>query len=258
MRWLWLWGVAIALAQQSWHLGVGIQGHSGIALTNFGNLRNDLNKPDLLQQDSIDFYTSPWTSNFGISLEVLLFRWVALRGGFQWWFSDASETAKGQMKMNTQQLGGSIAILIWNKTPWLLYPYVGYWSGTSQMRITNYHTEILYFGDVPIDRNNTEIFTTSDNRLEIGIGGRFIKKEKFSYTIGAELGAFFNNSAGKWKYKGNEVPQVSAPKFSGGYLRVSFGFGYYKKKTTEATEPVSKEEKVKIKKKKKKEDDLFE
>ncbi len=259
--------------------GIGIFGNSGFATMGYGDIQKDLDKPNALNQDSIKFYTVGLNSTHSVNLEILFAKRIMLRGGIGFLRSDASETARGQAKFKTNLVGGNLGFAIINKKRWLGYPFLGFYSAKHSLNIKNYAGEPIYFGDQEIDRNDLQTFTTNLNLLEFGIGTKYVIPKANNVIVGMELGGYYSLSGGNWENNaGQQVAQVAGPSLRGGYLKVSFGLGYYKYGETtpkDKTKPeVEKEDKKKDKndkpekekktkkdkkkrKKDKKEDDIF-
>ncbi len=231
--------------------GVGIFGNSGFALMNYGDLQKDFDKANSLNQDSIKFFMRGLNSTHSVNLELMIGKRIMLRGGMAFLRSDASETARGQVKVRSNLIGGSLGFAVINKNRWLGYPFLGFYSNSQKMLVKNYAAEQIYFGDALIDRNETATFKTQLNMLEVGIGTKYVIPKANNVIVGMELGGYFSLGDGEWKTSdGNPVGQVSKASMKGGYLRVSMGLGYYK--YGEATPKASDNEDIEVEKAEKK------
>ncbi len=209
--------------------GIALFGNSGFATMGYGGIKNDLDKPNALNQDSIKFYTVGLNSTHSVNLEIFFAKRILLRGGIGFLRSDASETARGQAKFKTNLVGGSLGFAAINKKRWLAYPYLGFHVADQSLVVKNYADEPIFFGDTEIDRNDSKTFTTTLNLLEFGIGTHYVIPKANNFVVGMELGGYYSLSGNDWKNDaGQVVANVSAPELKGGYLKVSFGIGYYK------------------------------
>lgn len=252
-------GVALAFLwaqEEPVNFGIVLRGHSGVGLGFFGKLQSDLKATNALGKD---LKMVPWATTAGANLDFLFAKRLLLSGTLQLQHYDASETERGLARPYALHYGGQLGFAAINKNLWLFYPYLGYQVGTYELRYTNYFTEPIYFGtnqDLrPLDKR---IYSSSLGLAEVGFGLRRWKRgEGITLVWGADLGAVFAPSKGKWSAsEGPEPTGVNEAQLSGGYLRFSLGFGYVKPKSESAASaiPAAPQEKPKKERKAKKSD----
>lgn len=238
------------------NFGIVLRGHSGVGLGFFGKLQSDLKATNALGKD---LKMVPWATTAGANLDFLFAKRILLSGMLQLQHYDASETERGLARPYALHYGGQLGFAAINKNLWLFYPYLGYQVGTYELRYTNYFTEPIYFGTNqelrPLDKRT---YSSSLGLAEVGLGLRRWKRgEGITLVWGADLGAVFAPSKGKWSAsEGPEPAGVSEAQLSGGYLRFSLGLGYVKPKSETAASPIpaAPQEKPKKERKAKKSD----
>ncbi|MCS6789838.1 MAG: hypothetical protein NZ580_02490 [Bacteroidia bacterium] len=243
MRFFLLLLLAGLWAQDKIRWGLYLRPHSGVGIGSFGKLKEDLKAANALGKD---FKFVPWATTAGANLDFLIARKIVLSGGVQLQHFDASETERGQARPYALHYGGQIGYAAINKNLWLFYPYVGYQTGTYELRYTNYFNMPIYFGQNhevrPLDKHK---FSTQLGLVDVGVGvRRYLGGNGVCLVVGADLGGVIAPSGGKWKASPAPDPQgVQPPLLRGGYLRISLGIGYHKSGEPEAAPAVPTAEK---------------
>lgn len=225
----WLLLLSVGLwAQDKIRWGLYLRPHSGVGLGSFGKLKEDLKAPNALGKD---FKFVPWATTAGANLDLLIARKIIVSGGLQLQHFDASETERGQARPYALHYGGQIGYAAVNKNLWLFYPYVGYQTGTYELRYTNYFNMPIYFGQNhevrPLDKHK---FSTQLGLIDVGVGvRRYLGGNGVCLIVGADLGGVIAPSGANWKASPGPDPQGVQPALlRGGYLRISLGVGYHK------------------------------
>jgi hypothetical protein len=181
-------------------------------------------------------------TSYGGHVHALLFRRLVLSPGGYTLRYTSSETGKGQALMRLNLMGGNIGYVVYNKNQFLIYPFVGYVGGLSNLKLTNYHIDSIRYGNVWVQRNEFEEFKAKSlSFLELGGSAKFMTKHQGGVMIGVELGGYFNLNKKDWEHQRtqNMVPDIVKAAFSGFYLRFTLGGGLFK------MEPVSTEKEKK-------------
>jgi hypothetical protein len=212
--------------------GIGVQLNSGLGLFTYGKLQKDLDLPKALNQDSIKFFMKGLTTTYAATGELFFFERMLIYGMYQMDFSDASETARGQAKVNTTLYGGGIGFAVLNNGDFYVAPRVGFLTGTSKLRLSNYHTEPIQFGDVSIRSNDRAYFHAPVSVLDLGLTVRHLIPSVEGVIVGGALGTMLPIRTSNWQTEGSSqaVQNVQQYKLNAYYLRISVGFGYYNTK----------------------------
>lgn len=228
--------------------GIGVQVNSGLGLFQYGNLQKDLDIPEALNQDSIKFFMNSLTTTYAFTGEFFFFERMLLYGMYQMDFSDASETARGQAKVNSTLYGGGIGFAVLNNGHFYLAPRVGFLTGNSRLRLFNYATEPIRFGDTYVNNNDKIYYTAPVSVVDVGVVVRHPIASIKGVVVGGALGAMIPVGTSEWELEssGQKVQNVEKYKLNAYYLRVSVGFGYYNTKAVSIEPPIRKEEHIEI------------
>jgi hypothetical protein len=229
---------------QRFKLGVFGNFNAGITYGSFGKLKNDLAATPVF--DNTDFRIRGLGTNLGGQVNVLLFKRLLLGGGGTFFDYDASLSTRavtldsigyqqnfdnyqrGEATVRANLFNGNIGFAVMNKKKLLLFPYVGYLTGTSTLTVKNYSADILNFGGIPIDRARTEEFTSKISMLEFGLGVRVFKAERGGLSVGADLGGYYNLGNTAWETSnGTALTGLTASGLAGGYFRITVGGGIF-------------------------------
>ncbi|MCS7073219.1 MAG: hypothetical protein NZ108_02005 [Bacteroidia bacterium] len=227
---------------------------SGASLGFFGKLEDDLKKEKVFKDD---FFLRSLGSQYGGNIYGLIAGKVIIGAGGLGFSYDVGENGNGQSALKSHLITGNVGYAFLNKTHHikktmdsegkyielvernqthqklftfhsLTFAYLGYGTGKSTLKLSNYSDQELQHGDQIIKRSNYQEFTNDLSLLEFGIGTRLYKNPKGGIMFGMELGGYLNLGNGVWKNsEGKEVSNVSAAKLSGAYLRFTIGGGIF-------------------------------
>jgi hypothetical protein len=205
---------------------------AGITYAGFGGLESVLAKPEGLSYDgqaapgfpAQDFTLGKLGSSFSLKGGTILKRKFIIQLGGDWMQYTSSGTFKGEARVSYASFGGSFGYALFNRSGWLLFPFVGYNAGLAVLRVDNYYVDPISFGDITIQRSSSGIYRASLGTAEIGVSTRHSLNKSQTVVLGADLGGYFSAGGEAWKDGKGAVPtDVEKPKLSGAYLRITLG-----------------------------------
>ncbi|MFW5659088.1 MAG: hypothetical protein ACOCZ8_03805 [Bacteroidota bacterium] len=218
--------------------------HAGMTYGTFGDLATELGTEDVF--DNEEYNVRGLGTNIGGQLHLLLFKRVMISGGGNYYEYSSSlsqqpsaddsvsfnqerdDYNRGEAKVSGYTVGGNIGFAVLNKKQYLLWPYVGYTFGESELEVKNYSTDIMRIGDVELDRAETQTYTSSLGMIEGGVGFRYMMDPKGGLMFGAELGGYYNIAGNNYETEdGVELTDFTESSLAGGYLRFTFGGGIF-------------------------------
>jgi hypothetical protein len=219
--------------------------HAGVTYGSFGKLANSFQSDPVFRNS--DYQLSGLGSDFGGHLFGLLFKRIIIGGGGTYFAYDASlslrsvpsdtsqfvaeqdQLQRGETNITSGTIHGNLGFAIINRKKLLLFPYIGYHTGTSTLTVKNYSPDVINLGSATIDRSRTEKFTSDITMFEFGVGVRVFKNRAGGLSVGAELGGYLNLGDPTWTADngGAEVKNIEQSSLSGGYLRITVGGGIF-------------------------------
>jgi hypothetical protein len=221
----------------------------------FGNLTTGVTQSfalDALGKDlqpafGSEFEFNGFGTQYGGQVYVLFLKRLML--GFQGngYSYHVAESDTGSARLRSGLIGGNLGFLLFNKDinvkfskfderqyRLLLFPYVGYSAGTSTLRVQNFTTTSLSFGDdfenPNLERISEQKFKSNLGLLEVGIGTRVMGNDKGGIMLGLELGGYFALGDNAWENDatGKVVTGVKNHTLNGMYARFTIGGGFLK------------------------------
>ncbi len=218
--------------------------HAGMTYGTFGDLATELGTEDVF--DNEEYKVRGLGTNIGGQLHLLLFKRLMISGGGNYYEYSSSlsqqpsaddsvsfnqerdDYNRGEAKVRGYTVGGNLGFAVLNKKQYLLWPYVGYTFGESELEVKNYSTDIMRLGEVEIDRAQTQTYTSSLGMIEGGVGFRYMMDPKGGLMFGAELGGYYNIAGNNYETEdGVELTDFTESSLTGGYLRFTFGGGIF-------------------------------
>lgn len=216
----------------------GFFGHvyGGLTYGFLSPLTTDLNKDGGLKAPAFDGYPGEDFEARGLGNDLgaqvgMLFRqkWI-VQGGISYREYTASRTAlRGEAWLRTTTFGGHVGYAIRNRDQLLLYPFVGYYAGTANLRIENDDVDPVQFGSREIAEASNVNFTATTGTVELGLGTQYLlgRQVDRGFYLGAQVGGYFGVGGDNWQAGSSRVSDTETPAFSGAYLRVTLGFGSF-------------------------------
>lgn len=217
--------------------------HAGMTYGTFGDLKTDLGDEDIFANE--EYTINGLGTNLGGQIHLLFAKRVLISGGGSYYeyssslseepSADDSTTFneerngynRGEAKVQGYTVGGNVGFAIMNKKQFLLWPYVGYSFGESELEVKNFSEDIMNIGDVQLDRAETQTYTSDIGILDFGMGFRYMKSKKGGLMFGAELGGYYNIAGNDWETEDGVVLEgLSESSMAGGYLRITVGGGF--------------------------------
>lgn len=207
-------------------IGVFANFHSGASYTGFGQLEKDLKKEGMYGDK---LFVRGLGSVVGGSVNGIIASKIILSVSATRMDHDASGGAeKGESHLKSITFGGSVGFAVCNKNRHLVYPYVGYQTGTSTLKLYNYDREDITFGDNgTIERIDYKEYTSKIGTVDIGCGYRFNTKDKGGIMIGVDGGINLSISGTEWKTSDVTVSNAKKAQATGGYIRFTLGGGLF-------------------------------
>lgn len=211
--------------------GVWGQVHAGLTYGFLSSLNTDLNTENALRTPALEpateqeFIAKGLGNDFGAQLGGLIRNKWIIQGGATYREYTATQTFRGEAWLRTLQYGGNIGYAVRNRDQLLMYPYLGYYTGTSRLQIDNFHSEPIRFGDREIARASRADLEATSGTIDIGFGVQYLlgRNVDRGFTLGAQAGGYVALGGGAW----NGVNGAQEAAFSGAYLRVNIGYGRF-------------------------------
>jgi len=200
--------------------------HSGASYTGFSQLEKDLKKDNMYGNK---LYVRGLGSVIGGSLNGIIAGRIMLSASITRMDHDASGgAAKGESHLKSITYGGAVGFAVCNKNRHIVYPYIGYQTGKSTLKLYNYDRADITFGDNgTIERIDYKNYTSTIGSVDIGCGYRFNTKDKGGIMIGVDAGVNINVSGSNWKDSDVTVSNVKKAQATGGYIRFTLGGGFF-------------------------------